>query len=92
MAYTTVANVRKVATDNDTIAGPHRYERLRVVNGANANNVVTIRKTDGSGAIIWQSKVLAANEVEESKAPIVLAATIHVDMAQAGGVLFLYSC
>jgi len=92
MAVTTAANVKKASADNDVLVGSNHYEFIRVVNGANANNVITIRKTDGSGEILWQSKILAANEVEESDAEIHSGVSLHVDMAQAGGVLFLYSC
>lgn len=91
MAYTTVANVRKASANADTIPGPNMYHKLRVVNGANGANTITIKKTDNSGTIIWQSKVLAANEVEESEVDINLAAAIYITMAQTGGVLFLYS-
>lgn len=93
MAYSTVANVKKATADNDVIPGPHHYRMVRAVNGANANNVITLRKGDASGAIIWQSASLAANASDDSNAEIHLAGgDIWVDMSQAGGTVFLYSC
>ncbi len=92
MAVTTAANVKKASADNDVLVGANFYKQIRVVNGANASNVVTIRKISSSGEIIWQSKVLAANEVEESQAEISAGFDLFIDMAQTGGVLYLYSC
>lgn len=93
MAYSTVANVKKASADNDLIPGPHHYDAVKVVNGANAGNVVILRKGTSSGAIIWQSGSLAANAVEYDQLPIHLAdVDIFVDMSQAGGTVFLYSC
>lgn len=94
MAYSTVANVKKASADNDIIPGPHHYQSVKVVNGANAGNQVTLRKTDASGAIIWQSGVLAANAQESDPGLEIHLAGIDiwVDMAQAGGTVYLYSC
>lgn len=93
MAYSTVANVKKATADNDVIPGPHHYRNVRVVNGANAGNVVILRKGSSSGAIIWQSGSLAANASEDSDSEIHLAGVdIFVDMSQTGGTVFLYSC
>lgn len=93
MAYSTVANVKKASATLDLIPGPHHYQSIKVNNGANAGNVVTLRKTDGSGAIIWQSGSLAANAVEFDNVEIHLAGIdIHVTMSQTGGTVSLYSC
>lgn len=93
MAYSTVANVKKASADNDVIPGPHHYSSVRVVNGANAGNQITLRKTDAAGAIIWQSASLAANASETSQDEIHLAGVdIFVDMSAAGATVYLYSC
>lgn len=94
MAYSTVANVKKATANADLIPGPHQYQSVKVVNGANAGTTVTLRKTNVSGAIIWQSGSMAANAVaSDPSLEIHLAAIdIYVEMSAAGATVFLYSC
>lgn len=94
MAYSTVANVKKATANADLIPGPHHYQSVKVVNGANAGNQITLRKTDAAGAIIWQSGSLAANAQESDPGlEVHLAAVdIYVGMSAAGATVFLYSC
>lgn len=93
MAYSTVANVKKATANADLIPGPHHYQSVKVVNGANAGAIVTLRKTDASGAIIWQSGSLAALAAEDNNIEIHLAQVdIYVGMSAAGATVYLYSC
>lgn len=92
MAVTRQGNVIKLTADNDTVAGPLRVERIRVLGGG-TTPAVLLKQTDTNGFIYFETGTLANDAIvdyNETCFRVPYGETLHCDMTGSNSTVYIY--